>query len=540
MHMVHPIGGLQGTVKKLGCWSGLYDEIPEVFEPENEEQLRSLFEYAVEHRCKITFRSGEHSFDSQSLNNDIVVSMKGFNHVGKVEQGSDGKPEINVGSGATWGKILGETKPQGAIPAVMVTTENASAGGTLSGDCLSRFSCAYGKEGKHIKSFEFMKLDGTVLTCEPPAKGAKWDDLTDEGQKIFRAAIGGLGYLGAVLSITYRLEPVGNPGTPMAISTKATVLNSFDGLAKDLVPATAQVAGQASSFSDPTKRDALYSLLVVDGKGRRRALLLESNVTTTETPGQSGVGRLIINRPKLLIQIPIEWLLRIERFNELALSLYCRHLSKKQKRCEEYVDDLEGFTFFMDGADRAKRWGRRLRFKMQTIQQTFVVPSEDKPGIESRRKLVKWLRLTKAELWDRGLHPSMWDVLWLPKDEGFLLSASSASAGYAVSIAFETSNADEIDRIKEAFRVLSRRLHEEFRGRVYLVKNVHAEPDVLEEMYGQDADRFFAFKLELDPDWTLQNDFLRRIFPGYPKAPPQPQAEPDLRASSGRKKAVKH
>ena len=59
----------------------------------------------------------------------------------------------------------------------------------------------------------------------------------------------------------------------MAISTKATVLNSFDGLAKDLVPATAQVAGQASSFSDPTKRDALYSLLVVDGKGRRRALL---------------------------------------------------------------------------------------------------------------------------------------------------------------------------------------------------------------------------------------------------------------------------
>ena len=222
--------------------------------------------------------------------------------------------------------------------------------------------------------------------------------------------------------------------------------------------------------------------------------------------------------------------MRIERFNEIALRVYCRHLSKKDGRSETYVDDLEGFTFFMDGDDRAKRWGRRLGFKMQTIQQTFVVPSEDTPGIESRRELVKWLRLTKAELWDRGLYPSMWDVLWLPKDEGFLLSASSASGGYAVSLAFETSSADEIDRIKEAFRVLSRRLHEEFHGRVYLVKNVHAESEVLEEMYGEDADRFFALKLDLDPDWTLQNDFLARIFPGYPNPP---EAEPDLIAGLG-------
>jgi len=75
MHTLpHLISGLQGTVRKLGCWSGLYEEVPEVFEPKNEEQLRSLFEYAVEHGCKITFRSGEHSFDSQSLNDDMVAA----------------------------------------------------------------------------------------------------------------------------------------------------------------------------------------------------------------------------------------------------------------------------------------------------------------------------------------------------------------------------------------------------------------------------------------------------------------------------------
>jgi decaprenylphospho-beta-D-ribofuranose 2-oxidase len=530
MHTLpHAIAGLQGTVKKLGCWSGLYKEVPEVFEPENDHQLSDLFEYAVEHGCKITFRSGEHSFDSQSLNNDIVVSMRRFDKILSIDEGDD--PQITVQPGATWGKIVQALKPLGLLPSVLVTTEHASAGGTLSGDCLSRFSCAYGKEGKHIRSFEFMKLDGTSLTCTPPAAGTSWDALTDEGEKIFRAAIGGLGYLGAVLSITYGVQRIGPPGTQMAIRTTATVFNTFDSLAEKLVDGTAEVAGATEpSFCDTSQRDALCSLLIVDGKGRRLAMVFDSTLTTTEWPGNSEHGRLLLNRPKLLIRIPIEWLLRIEWFNELALRLYCRHLSNKPEQSEVYVDDLEGFTFFMDGNDRAKRWGRRLGFKMQTIQQTFVVPSEDSPGVESRRRLVKWLRLTKAELWDRGLRPSMWDVLWLPKDEGFLLSASSASAGYAVSLAFETSSEAELESAREAFRALARLLNDYFGGRVYLVKNVHADPEVLGEMYGQDADRFFQFKLALDPEWTLQNDFLARIFPGYPKAP---EAEPELIAELG-------
>ena len=119
----------------------------------------------------MTFRAGEHSFDSQSLNEDIVVSMNRFDRVGDVHQGQDGGPRVTVGSGATWGAIIRKLKPLGFLPAVTVTTEHASAGGTMSGDCLSRFSCAHGKEGRHIKSFELMTPEGTVLTCTPPGRG---------------------------------------------------------------------------------------------------------------------------------------------------------------------------------------------------------------------------------------------------------------------------------------------------------------------------------------------------------------------------------
>jgi hypothetical protein len=65
------------------------------------------------------------------------------------------------------------------------------------------------------------------------------------------------------------------------------------------------------------------------------------------------------------------------------------------------------------------------------------------------------------------------------------------------------------------------------------VKNVHADAAVLEAMYGQNADRFFDLKLELDPTWTVQNEFLRRTFPGYPKAPPAPSTDPTVAAGRG-------
>ena len=42
---------------------------------------------------------------------------------------------MTVGPGATWGAIFALLEPLGFVPYVTVTTEHATAGGTLSGDC---------------------------------------------------------------------------------------------------------------------------------------------------------------------------------------------------------------------------------------------------------------------------------------------------------------------------------------------------------------------------------------------------------------------
>ncbi len=97
----------------------------------------------------------------------------------------------------------------------------------------------------------------------------------------------------------------------------------------------------------------------------------------------------------------------------------------------------------MDGNARAKRIAKRLGFKMQNVQQTFVVPSD--PGAEggwdrADDDLVEWLEFAHDFLLERDLTPTLNDVLFVPRDRSFLLSASADLPGFAVSYAFETSN----------------------------------------------------------------------------------------------------
>jgi decaprenylphospho-beta-D-ribofuranose 2-oxidase len=500
--------------KKLGCYSGLHTQKAQVFEPTNLEELRKVIRLVDEGGYHVTLRGGTHAFDSQSLNDEVVVSMKQFNSISDVRQGKDGESLVTVGPGATWGDVVKKLKPQGLLPLITVTTEHASAGGTLAGDCLSRFSPAYNKEGAHVESFQLMKVDGEVIECKP-------------ADPVFMAAIGGLGYLGAVVSITYRVHRVCAPKGRVAVKTKVKYCDSFQGLGEALIPATATaVANCAAGLSDPRKpdkADAIYSSVLVDEKENTSALVFESAFAENESPSRFGRGRLMIHRPKLLIRLLIEWGMRKQRICQFALGRYFRSFSKPKKAGREYVDDVEGFTFFMDGNVRAKHVGKFFRFPMKTIQQTFVVPSDDQPGEGTRDRLVSWLHRAHELFRDRGLTPTLADVLWLPRDHPFLLSASAAGPGFAVSYAFETSDKTTLEHVKKAFRDLSAILWDEFdHGRVYLVKNVHARDDTLAKMYGSNAKAFFELKAQMDPNWTLQNEFLRRVFPEYAEKPSAP------------------
>jgi decaprenylphospho-beta-D-ribofuranose 2-oxidase len=499
--------GIEFTEEKVGCYTGLFEARASVAKPGSIDELREVFRVARETRRQVTIRGGGHSFDAQPIGNDIVVSTE---HLNSIELLDDDR--VRVGPGATWGEIFAATQPHGLVPAVTVTTEHATPGGTLSGDCLSRFSMAYGKEGRRVESFELLTTEGDLLQCSEPPAGADWEDLTRE-QRAFRGAIGGFGYLGAVVSITYKLLRVegAREGGKIGVRSFAREYETFDRLARDLVPATEQAYSEESDPNDPEKLDAIWSAIIPGRSGSKRFLFF----TSAFTP-KSERRRLIQHRPKLLVRIPFEWLMRAGWTSHLLWSLIFRLGFRR----DEYIDDLEGFTFFMDGNARAKRAGKAFGFSMRNIQQTFVVPFDPKgAGWQSGHdSLVEWLDTAQRLLEERGLTPTLYDVLFLPGDEPFLMSSTAAGAGFAVSYAFETSRESTLRGAQEAFSDLSEILWEKFGGRVHLVKNVFASKQTLAEMYGDSAKRFFALKDELDPAGILRNDFLDRTFGELPSA----------------------
>jgi decaprenylphospho-beta-D-ribofuranose 2-oxidase len=486
-------------VEKLGCYSGLFSSEAEVRTPTDVDELRETFAEARESGRRVTLRAGAHSFDGQSLGDDLVVSMLGLDAIEVLDE-----ERIRVGPGATWGAILAELKELGRVPGVTVTTEHATAGGTLSGDCLSRFSPSYGKEGEWIESFDLLTTEGELITCTPPADG---ETPTTREERAFCGVIGGLGYLGAVVSITYRVQEAGAKGDELGVRTIVRKFDTFGDLAADLVPTAKRTYLEDSDPTDPEKLDAIWSALDTRGDGTKSALFFTSIFAATRDR-----RRMALHRPQLLLRVLVEWLMRVPFISKLMWRFYVRFLFKDG---DEYVDDLEGFSFFMDGNARAKRIGKKLGFKMQNAQQTFVVPSD--PGAEggwdrAADDLVEWLEFAHDFLLDRDLTPTLNDVLFVPRDRPFLLSASANLPGFAVSYAFETSNDGRLERVKAAFTELADVLWEKFGGRVYLVKNVFARPETLAAMYGDHAVEFFRLKRELDPDLILRDEFMERTF----------------------------
>lgn len=487
-----------GTEEELGCYSGLYSSRAEVVTPNSVEDLMRHLAGARAAGRRVTFRAGGHSFDGQALGGDMVISMLGLNRIQVFPE----RQEMEVEAGATWGEILDALEPHGLVPAVTVTTERATAGGTLSGNCLSRFSPAHGKEGEQILRFDLVTAAGELITCTPPRDGTRFEQMSLE-ERLFCGAIGGLGYLGTVVRITYRVLRAGEPGDSVGVATDSMRAADFGQLGDRLVPPLRQMYLEESDPLNPEMNDSIWSAVGTRGDGSMAALIFTSRFTTDPER-----RRMLLHRPKLLIRIPFEWLMRIPLFAKLAWRLFMWSFRKEQS----YTDDLRGFSFFMDGNARAKRVGKKLGFSMRNAQQTFVVPSDvGADGEQARGDLVRWLEFAHRFLVERGLAPTLHDVLFLPADDLFLLSATAGLPGFAVSYAFETSNRRRLERIKAAFRELSDVLWSEYGGRVYLVKNVFASPQTLEQMYGANLTDFRELKAQLDPDGMFVDDFYQRV-----------------------------
>ncbi|HEY1587612.1 MAG TPA: D-arabinono-1,4-lactone oxidase, partial [Polyangia bacterium] len=354
----------------------------------------------------------------------------------------------------------------GLVPYVLVTTRSATVAGTAASDCLSRFSPSCGKEGAHILSFELLTVDGRLLRC-----------TRDENADVFFAAIGGFGYLGAITRVTYRLWSL---GYAPAVETEVTPYRSMRDFLTALIPASGVEGLYGAWFG---QRALLFRSRYVERRRRRPLRLL--------------------HEPRSWLRACVDLLLRWQWFSRIGSWLTFNLI----RRPRTFVDDYEDYAFFMDGNAHAKAIGRAFGAKMRTLQQTFVVPADVDTAARFIEELSDALRAAH-------IVPTLFDCLFVPRDEEFLLSSSAALDGFAVSIAFDTSDAAVLSRARAILVEASARLHT-IGGRVHLVKSVCADADDLRRMYGTRLDTFFSLKQRLDPTGVLRNEFLERTFPSY-------------------------
>ncbi len=507
--------GIECRTQQLESYSGLHTATANVCFPVSLDELRRVFAYAKEKKSLVTLRGGAHAFDSQSLGDHIVVSMARLDKITVLKDQS----QVCVEAGATWGSIVAELQPYGLVPAGTVTSSQATAGGTLAADCLSRFSPRYGKEGSWVERFSFLTIDGDLLECSRPRPGVAEKSWTLE-QRVFMAAIGGFGYLGAFVDITYNVLSFGPCLPEIGVRTRVVTHTTFEGLANQLVPATRTTAGSPLHPQYP-QWDAISAGLYAAGGDTPASMLFFSEFTATRERHP-----LKLYQPKNPFRIAAEFVMRNP--------LLCRWLSwgyfRMTPNNATYVNDLDDFMFFMDANSTARRIAGFFGKDMRMVQQTFVVPADlaDDDLTHAQDQLSKWLATAHGLFSGRGLTPTLQDVLFLPGDLQFCLSPNAGLEGFAVSYAFETSDDDTIEAVKQAFKDLADVLSATFKGHVSLVKNVEVNSGTLESMYDKGAKKFFRLKAKLDPDCLLRNEFLERLFPtlmssaGPPGSPPPP------------------
>ncbi|MFT3708518.1 MAG: FAD-binding protein [Archangium sp.] len=457
------------TWQNVFSYSGIHSVRTEVHEARSVREMVATLAAARKQGRRVVVRGGGLSFDNQSMHGDLSLVLDGFDDVVIDKEANT----VTIGSSARWGDVLPKLEAAGAMIPVMVSGMGITCGGTLGVNALSRFSAVWGKEGKSVLSLEVLTVSGERVICS----------RTQEPE-LFYGVIGGLGQLAVVLKATYRLMPL---GTPLRVESRVTRTADQSGLAAALaVP------------HDPSHR-AQTPYAVVAFKGDE----VRSIVTRSRYVNDVPLHTLLPHRPASFTRVPIE--LAIHHFQSMGQAFWNFAYERYLDDDVAYIDELNGYTFFMDGNARTKRAAEAMGLSFRTLQETYLVPKHEQlmPFVLEARNMTR----------DAGLELALVDIIHLHQDEPFHLSSTREAGGFAVTFTFEgLDSVKQTGRARELFVDLATR-SVALGGRVHLTKNVFARPGEVSRMYKEGLTHMIAAKRKYDPYGLLTSDFAQRLFP---------------------------
>ncbi|TNE46055.1 MAG: FAD-binding oxidoreductase [Deltaproteobacteria bacterium] len=432
--------------------------------PTTVEEVIAILKMAHRDGRKVTLCGSNMSLDTQSLGTDISMTLAAFDYIDVDRE----RKTVTAGVGAKWGDVVDTVRAHNLFPQVVISTRKVSVGGSISANSLSRWACVRGREGTHVESFLMVVADGRVLRCS-----------REQHADLFYSVIGGFGTLGVVLEVTHRLQTISLDTCVESVATKEPRLGN---LSEDLLP------------TDP--EEARYMILSLSKKGLRK-------MSFRSRQGEhKKVKPIWLYKHVDWTRLVAETLAHIWMWLAHAVWTFSYFFHPRENKT--YVSELVPYTFFTDGNVAARGMMKRMKMKFRMIEQTYIIPVASGKAEAFIERLVE---MCKA----RGVKPMLFDVMYLPEDEPFLLSSTRGLAGFAVNIAFEGLEGQKLEETKEMFRILTT-LCKEWGGRVHLVKNVFADPADLHEMYGESLATWQELKQVYDPQNTLGSGYLERIF----------------------------
>jgi decaprenylphospho-beta-D-ribofuranose 2-oxidase len=535
---------VSAPIQERHSYDGCHSTIAKVYEPQSvadlADRLRSFS--TPERACRLTICAGNQSIDGQALGDRVVIQLGGeeLSRIGAPQRDDHGW-YVTVGAAAIWGDVLAALAEHGIIPYSVVTTSHATVGGTVSADCLSRSSPLTGREGTHVRSFRMLTVDGQAVEC-------RRDDPDPERRRLFQAVIGGFGYLGVLTEVTIDVRPPlpdWESGRRIMAATRCDKQIIGDGAGRwaDFLPSLRERVGPAELTAEgPSLIDRVLDVFDAGGVDPE-SLGHPAPWDAVSSAAWYGIGRveLLLFRSRYVLDRAPHPLPIYQRASPVVELVAMGSVSPALAQLGEsalfalhpsgvYVDALADFTFFMENQiTPAKQAASALGFRLDTIQQTFVLPAAAGPGDAAGvGPTARFLEQVPAVLFAGGalpamlepMRPTLIDVLYLPSDD-FLLSATRGMEGYAVTLTFSQRNENGWDTLQERLHALSRVCHE-LGGRVHLVKDVVAEQPLLEEMYGGAFAELRALKRRYDPHGVLENGFYDRVFGGVMEPPSRP------------------
>lgn len=458
------------TWETVASYSGTHQVRTEVHQSRSVREMVATLTAARKQGRRVVVRGAGLSFDNQSMYGDLSLVLNGFDEVVIDKEANT----ITIGSSARWGDVLPKLEAAGCMVPIMVSGMGITCGGTLGINALSRFSAVWGKEGKSVESLEVLTVSGERVVCSRTRE-----------PELFYGVIGGLGQLAVVLKATYKLMPL---GTPLRVESRVT--RSAD-------PST--LADVLAVPAEPNNHRAQTPYAVVAFKGEE----VRSIVTKSRYVNDVPLHTLLPHRPASFTRMPIE--LAIHHFQSMGQAFWNFAYERYLDDDVAYVDELNGYTFFMDGNARTKRAAEAMGLSFRSLQETYLIPKH--------ADLVPFILEARNMTREAGLELALVDIIHLHKDEPFHLSSTREASGFAVTFTFEgLDSVKQTGRARELFVDLATRTVV-LGGRVHLTKNVFARPGEVSRMYKEGLAHMIAAKRKYDPYGLLTSDFAQRLFP---------------------------